>query len=598
MADTLNQMFQESVKRFTSYPALSSKVDGAYKAISYGQLGEMVRKFASGLAALGVQKGDRLALISENRPEWAIADLGIIHLGAINVAIYPTLPAGQVQYIVADSAARVLIVSDQKQLDKALEIQRNLPDLHIITMDCPADTAKGVITFGGVMKLGESSPMSAADFEQQWHNVLSDEWASIIYTSGTTGDPKGAILTHRNFISSVRSAQEILSFHPGEALLSFVPLNHVMGRLTEFYLSLSCGAMVAYVESLRHLKQNMRDVKPHYMILVPRVFEMIKEGLQQEIAETSLFRQRLFRWAMAVGNHRYHQVINRQRVSLKLKLQWWLADRVFFSKIRQRLGLERLRYFISGSAPLSKSTAEFFYALGMIILEGYGLTETAALVSVNRPNRLRLGTVGPTASYVEVKIAEDGEILVRGPNITQGYYNKPSETAEAIDQAGWFHTGDIGQFDSEGFLKITDRKKDLIVLANGKKVAPQPIENRLNESPYVSQAILFGDRQNSVTALIVPAFERVREWARQRPMTDDLEDKAQLTKHKSVNDLVKEEIHRLCTDLADYEKIRNFTLLEHELSLEKGELTPTLKVKRHVVKKRYGELIDAMYRGH
>ena len=596
MVDTLNQMFQESVRRFALSPALSSKIAGEYKAITYAEMGAKVHRFASGLVALGVQKGDRITLIAENRPEWAIADINMLHIGAINVAIFPTLPPGQVQYIVADSGSNIMLVSDRGQLAKALEVKRALPDLRIITMDCPADAANDVITFDDVMRRGEASPLSDADYEGRWRSVGPNDWATIIYTSGTTGDPKGAILSHYNFVSNVEAAQDVVTFQPGDVLLSFVPLNHVMGRLADYYLPLSCGATMAYVENLRRLRQNMEEVKPHYMILLPRVFEMFQKGVLRSVAKESPRKQEVFNWALSVGKRRCEWIQKRQGVSLLLAFQWWLADKLVFSRIRRRLGLQRLKLFISGSAPLPKARAEFFYAMGLTILEGYGLTETSPLVAVNRTHRIKFGTVGPPVKGVDVKITAEGEILVRGPNVMQGYYNMPKESAETVDADGWLHTGDIGEFDEDGFLKITDRKKNILVLANGKNVAPQPIENLLMQSPFISQIILLGDEQNIVTALIVPVFERVKGWVKERGISLGSIKDNELAQLTAVKRLIQDEIERLSGNLANFEKIHRFSLIDHEFTIESGEMTPTFKVKRRVIMEKYKDMIKAMYR--
>jgi long-chain acyl-CoA synthetase len=596
MADTLNRVFQDSVKKFAFSPALSSKIAGAYKALTYQEMSARVRAFASGLVALGVKRGDRIALLSENRPEWAIADIGIMHIGAVNVAIFPTLPPGQVRYIVNDSGAKIILVSDKSQLLKALEVKKELPDLRIITMDCPADATKGVATFDEVTRRGEASKFSDTDYNKLWQSARPDDWASIIYTSGTTGDPKGAILSHYNFTSNIEAAQDVLTLQPEDVLLSIIPLNHVMGRMADHYLPISCGATVAYIENLRRLKQNMTEIRPHYMVLVPRFFEMFQEGLLTSIAKEPFPKQKLFHWALSVGKRYFESVQEKESIPGFLAFQRWLADKLVFAKIRERLGLGRLKFFVSGSAPLPESTAEFFYSMGLKILEGYGLTETSPLIAVNRPHLLKLGTVGPPVKGVEVNIAEDGEILVRGPNVMQGYYNRPAETADTIDAERWFHTGDIGGFDEEGFLKITDRKKDLIVLANGKKVAPQPIENRLKESHYISQIVLLGDKKSTVTALVVPAFERVKKSLKEHDTIVSDEDNSEIAHQTDVNRLIRGEIQRLSDEFADYEKVHRFTLIDHEFTVESGEMTPTLKVKRRVVMERYRDLIDTMYR--
>jgi long-chain acyl-CoA synthetase len=593
MADTLNWMFQMSVEKFGDSPALSSKVAGKYRAITYRETALKVHALASGLVATGVEKGDRIALISENRPEWAIADLAIMHIGAINVAMFPTLPAGQVQYIIADSEARIIIVSDVKQLRKALEVKKTLPDLHIVTMDCPADPVNDVMNFNDVLKRGETSPLRDLDYEERWKSLQPDDWASIIYTSGTTGDPKGAILSHGNFASNVDAAKDIMTFHRGDVLLSFVPLNHAMGRLVDHYLPLSCGSMIAYVENLRRLRQNLGEVKPHYMLLVPRVLEMFHEGLAGNIAKEPPWKQRLFSWAISVG---LRSCEKKGAASPFLAFRWWLADKLVFSKIRDRLGLQRLKLFFSGGAPLPKAIAEFFSAMRLPILEGYGLTETSPLVAVTRPHSVKIGTVGPPVNGIEVRLDDDGEILVRGPNVMKGYFKKPEETAEAIDSEGWFHTGDIGEFDGDGFLKITDRKKNLLVLANGKKVTPQPIECRLLQSTYISQIILLGENRSAVTALIVPNFRSLGQWIKENSIGINPEDNREITQNHEVHRLIQDEIQRFSHDLADFERVHRFSLIDHEFTIENGELTPTLKVRRRVVREKYKDLIDAMYR--
>lgn len=591
MSTSINRIFYDSVRRYAAQPALLHKVEGKFQPMTYQELAERVRAFCAGLVALGVQKGDRIAMIAENRPEWAVADLGMLSLGAVNVPMFTTLPAPQVEYIVSDSGAKIVIVSDETQLKKALAVKANMPSVVIITMDCPADPAQKVITFDGVMQRGRSAPL--ADYDRRWQSVEPNDLASIIYTSGTTGDPKGAMLSHRNITSNIEASYDVLRFQPGEVLLSFLPLNHIFERMAGYYLPLSVGATIAYSEGPRRLALNIREVEPHYMMLVPRIYEMFQERMIEEVSKKTAKEQKMFYWALNVGKQVVARQQNKQPVPPFLALQRWLADKLVCSKVRNRLGLRRLRLFVSGGAPLPRDTAEFFTALGVTILEGYGLTETSPVVAVNRPEKYKFGTVGLPLRGVEVKIAEDGEICVRGPNVMLGYYNKPQETAEALDADGWFHTGDVGGFDEDGFLHITDRKKDLIVLANGKKVAPQPIENALKASPYISQLVLLGDRQSTVAALIVPAFERLKQFAQERGIPHDDGD---LLKHPEVNRLIREEIDRLSTHLADFEKIRRFALLDREFTIEDGEMTPTLKIRRRVVMEKYRDVIQGLYR--
>jgi long-chain acyl-CoA synthetase len=593
MVETLCQMFQESTRRFAEYPAMLRKVEKRFEPITYREMGVQVRKLATALLSLGIRKGDRVALLSENRPEWAIADFAILHIGAVNVGIFPTLPAGQVEYIVTDSGARCLIVSDREQLTKALSIRKSLPALRLISMNDVEPATDGVLSLGDLMRKAESVPLSDRAYEEHWRSVGPEDWASIIYTSGTTAEPRGAILSHWNFVSNYTSGREVIAFHPGDILLSFVPLNHVYGRIVDQYFAMSAGSTVAYVENLRRLRQNMAEVRPHYMVLVPRVLEMFQEGLLTAISKEPPFKQKLFNWALAKSKELAAPAQTGKRPSPVLLFQTWFGDRLVFRPIRARLGVDRLKLFFSGGAPLSKTTGEFFSAMGLSVMEGYGLSETSPLVAVNPRAKLKLGTVGLPIGGIEVRLADDGEILVRGPNVMQGYYKRPEETKETIDPEGWLHTGDIGEFDEDGYLTITDRKKNLIVLANGKKVAPQHLENRLLESPFISQVVIVGDEQNTVGALIVPAFERVKEWAEKQGLSTVAGEK--LASAPEVQRLIREEVQRLSGDFADYEKIRRFALLERELTVEAGELTPTLKIKRRVVVEKYKDLIDSLY---
>jgi long-chain acyl-CoA synthetase len=592
---TLPAMFQKSVTRFPDTPALMGKVKGVYRSKTYRQMAQEVREVAKGLISLGVKSKDHVALLSENRPEWATSDMALAHIGAVNVASFPNIPASQVEYIISDSGSRLIVVSPT-QLKKALEIRDRNTKLRIIAMNTPPNDATDIMTLDEVKRLGDHSPESDNEFERRVQETLPGDWASIIYTSGTTGNPKGVVLSHYNFVSNVEAAREVLHFQPGEILLSFVPLNHVMGRLADNYLPLSTGSTIAYVESLLRLRQNLQEVKPHYMLLVPRVLEIFHDSLLANISKEPAKRQRIFNWALSVGKECCDQMAKRWGVSFPKSVLWSVADLLVYRKIRSRLGIQRLKFFFSGGAPLPHQTAEFFCALRINIMEGYGLSETSPLVTVNPSGLLKYGTVGRPVRGVKVKLDDSGEILVRGPNVMQGYYNKPLDTAEAIDEDGWLHTGDIGQFDEDGYLRITDRKKNLIVLTNGKKVAPQPIENRLTESPYITHAIVLGDKRSTVAALLVPAYERIKDWVSSNGFAIDLDDKAALATHPEVVLLMKNEIERLLPDLADFEKIRKFSILSEELNIDNGSLTPTLKVKRDVLMERYKDVIDEMYR--
>lgn len=596
MAQTLPEMFRMSVDRFPEVPALMGSVKGKYHSITYGQMAEMVRSLGRGLIALGIMRMDHVGLLSENLPEWAVTDMALAHIGAVNVAIFPSIPPGQVKCIISDSGAKIIVVSGLAQLKKALEIRKENKHLRIISMEIPPEGIEGVVTFDELRKLGESSAYTDGEFEKRHREIRPDDWASIIYTSGTTGDPKGVILSHGNFVSNVISARKVLPFDRGDVLLSFVPLNHVMGRLADHYLPLSTGATVAYVENLLRLRQNLMEVKPHYMLLVPRVLQMIQEGIVAAVAQGPAVKQKIFNWALAVGKECYRELQEKKKPSPMKSLLWSWADRLVYKNIRSGLGLQRLRFFFSGGAPLPYATAQFFAALKINIMEGYGLTETSPLVTVNPSHLLKHGTVGLPIEGVEVKLAHDGEIFVRGPNVMKGYYNKPADTAEAIDPDGWLHTGDIGQFDEDGYLSITDRKKNLIILSNSKKIAPQAIENRLMESPFIAHAIIVGDGRATPAALLFPALDHLRDWATSNTAVVDLPDNSALAKHPRVASLIRSEIARLLPDLADFEKIRTFAIIDEELTVDNGALTPTLKVKKREILERYKDVIEEMYR--
>ncbi len=595
MPETLSGMFLESVRRYAARPALLCRRQGRYQTISYEELASQVRQFASGLSALGLRAGDRVALLAENRPEWVIADLATLALAAVDVPMFTSLPAPQVAFIVADSGATVLVVSDRSQLEKAVRVRQVCPDLTIVVMDGSGDPAGGVISWAEVMERGAAAPLNSAEYVARAEAVQSGDLASIVYTSGTTGDPKGVLLTHGNFLANLRSCQEVLRFAPDDVLLSVLPLNHVLERLAGYYLPLACGSAIAFAESLRRLRENLREIQPTYLILVPRLYQAFHEAIVDQVARLSPHRQRLFAWALQAGKRRLQASQAGHRPSLSVSLQWGLASSLVFRPLRQRMGFSRLRYFVSGGAALAPATEQFFHALGLPILEGYGLTEASPVVSVNRPGRLRLGTVGPPLPGVELRLSPAGEVLIRGANVMQGYWRRPQETAEALDAEGWLHTGDLGELDEAGYLRLTDRLKDLLVLSSGKNVAPQPIENVLLASPYLAQIVLLGDRRPYVTALIVPSVPRLQEWARRQspPLP---EDPTFLLQSEPVRRLIRQELDRLCSDLADFEKVRGFALLDHEFSIESEELTPTMKVRRRVVAERYAELIRGMYR--
>ncbi len=570
---------------------LISKVNGVWKPIPAADFGFTVRALSLGLNGLGVQPGDRVAILSENRPEWAMADYATLCAGAWSVPIYPTLPAGQIAPLLNDCGAKAIFVSTLEQLGKVLTIRSQCSTLdHVILIDGNPPAEPGYTTFHAVVDRGRPTlEMSPEVFTQRAGRVKSEDVATIIYTSGTTGEPKGAMLTHSNLVSNAMGGCAIIPFTADSVALSFLPLSHVFERMLD-YAYLYRTVSIAYAESIDKLAANFQEVNPHFFGAVPRVYEKVHAKIMAKADAGSPIKRKIFAWAVAVGRERVPYVTEGKPLPSGLARKAKIADALVFKKIRHALGAN-FRFAVSGGAPLSKGLAEFFVGAGVAIYEGYGLTETSPVITVNGPGRWRLGTVGRVIRGVEVKIAADGEILTRGPHVMKGYFNKPQATAEAIDAEGWFHTGDIGHLE-DGFLAITDRKKDLIVLAGGKKAAPQPIENELKKSPYVALPIVIGDRQKFLATLIVPNFERLREWA--ASSAQDVRWDA-IDAHPGIRALFQREIDAYNAEKPHHEQIRAFALLPSDLTIEDGSITPTLKVKRRILEDRYQSLIERMY---
>ena len=579
-------MFEAAVQHYGNKPALAHKTEGdTYLDISYTELDASVAAFSKGLNALGVQKDDRVAILSENRPEWAITDFGSLKVGAVTVPMFSTLTAAQVGYILKDSGAKIICVSTEKQLEKVSAIRDEVPTLEqIIIFDTIEDKIpEGVIQFKAVCELaGEASDGA----------VSEDDIATIIYTSGTTGNPKGVMLTHANFISNVEACKSLIDVSETDVLLSFLPLSHVFERLGGHYVPLFSGAKIAYAESTFTVAQNMKEVAPTVMLSVPRLYETMHERILRAVQEGSSLKQKIFHWGVSVGSAVSSAIQQGKKPSAILQLQQNIANKLVFAKLKEATG-GRLRFFVSGGAALPQSIAEFFHAAGILILEGYGLTETSPVISMNHPGKWKFGTVGAQVPGIEVQIAEDGEILTRGPHVMKGYFNNEAATAEVIDGEGWFHTGDIGIIDADGFVKITDRKKNIIVLSNGKNVAPQPIESELVRSPFISQVMVVGSERKNLAALIVPNFDALKAWASENGI--ETADLPAMLQTREVQQHIQSEIRSRLTDFADFEQVRRFTLLEKEFSQEDDEMTPTLKLKRNVIIEKYSDAINGMY---
>ena len=592
---TLCDLFYFSVDTFKKPDHLRFKKGGVWHDVSSEEFRRTAEELSMGLRALGVERGDRVAILSENRPEWAYADIATLILGSVDTPIYSTLTPPQVLYILNDAEAKVIFVSNAAQAKKVAEIRAQAPHLrHVIRMD--PEPIEGTLSFEEVRGLGRRALETDKDaVRNRAREVKAEDLATLIYTSGTTGDPKGVMLTHWNLVSNVTSSLKAFEgISPSDVALSFLPLCHVFERMGGYYVMLRKGATIAYAEGVDKVPENMLEVKPTLMLSVPRLYEKMYQRVNEKVANDPPARQKIFRWALGVGRELFRHQVNRTEPGFLLKLKGAVADRLVFSKIKARTG-GRLRLFVSGGAPLSREIAEFFGATGLLILEGYGLTETSPVICVNSPDRMKPGSVGPAIEGVEVKIAEDGEILTRGPHVMKGYFKKPEATAEVIDKDGWFHTGDIGVIDPEGFLVITDRKKDILVTSGGKNIAPQPIENRLKANKFFAEVVMVGNKRNFPAALVVPNFETLEKWAKDKGIAfksrDELATRPEVILH------YKELIATLTTDLAQFEKIKRIALLAREFSLEAGELTPTLKVKRRVVENKYQDLIDQMYEG-
>ena len=573
--------------------ALNHKVGDSWVNISAEQFVERVTNAALGLAELGVKPGDRVALLSENRPEWSIADLAILSLGAINVPIYTTQAVDQIRYILTDSGTRAIFISNKRLFKHAENATEGLDFLEKIIFFEP-DASEGVArstTLDAMETKGrERARNKPTAFDAYLKAIRPDDLATIIYTSGTTGEPKGVMLTHSNFISNVLSITAGLPISSTDIALSVLPLSHIFER-SGFYIFCYNGVSVYYTASFDQVGENLREVRPTVMTAVPRLFEKVYHRIVKKGFSQKGWKRRVFINSLEVGQKYAELKDKRGRIWPKLAVQQKLADRLVFSKWREGVG-GRLRYFVSGGAPLSPALSYAFLAAGIPILQGYGATETC-IVSANRPENNKVGSVGLPFDGIEVKIAEDGEILLRGDNVMRGYYGHPEETASVLS-GGWFSTGDVGHVDKHGHLYITDRKKDLFKLSNGKYVAPQQIESLLKQSEFVSQVVVVGAGRKQPAALIVPEWEAVRQ-ALSAAGEDSSGDRDSLSKSPAAIKLVQGDVAQITRDLADYERIRRIALLPEEFTIDKGELTPTLKVKRRVIDEKFGGVIEELY---
>jgi long-chain acyl-CoA synthetase len=590
---TLHRMYMNRIAEGGDSVRYMVPGDRGYTPVTFRQVGDAAREIALGLMALGLSKGDRVAILATTRLEWCLADIGSTLGGFVTVPIYPSNLPDQVEYILAHSRARAVFVEDEPQYNKVAGVRSRLPHLaSVVMMTGGVEGKEGASTFAALRERGKAHGSSnPGSLEARAEEILPTDDLTIIYTSGTTGPPKGVVTRHSNYAFNVTSALEAVNVPKGAMFLQFLPLAHSLGRL-EHFLAFDAMAVSSFARSLQTVAEDLAAVRPEIMVSVPRLYEKFYARVLAKVEEDGGLKKAIFEWALGVGREasRCRQQGGEPQGLLAVKNR--IADKLVFQKIRARMG-GRLRFFISGGAPLSREIAEFLHAIGVLILEGYGLTETSTVTTVNRLERYKFGTVGKALPGTEIRIAADGEILVRGKHIFREYFNDPAATREAIEPDGWFHTGDIGALDEEGFLRITDRKKDIIVTSGGKNIAPQNLENLLKNDRYVSQAFVFGDRKKYLTALLTLSPEEIVAWAAKQGIPDRSVEA--LAKHPQVLQLMRERVDEVNRGLASFEQVKKFAVLETDFSQETGELTPTLKVRRKVVIEKYGRILDDLY---
>ena len=566
-----------------------------WRSTTYRQTWEWITQVAMGLKHLGIGDGDAVCIMSRTRPAWLTADIGAMSLGAITCPIYPSSEPGQVAYVINNVQARAVFVENLQQYAKIEKVRAECPTLEqIIVIDDRGKLPAGAASFDDIFDLADCEPGELREWEEAWREFTRDKVATIVHTSGTTANPKGVVLTHGNILHNFEAGIQAVDFNEDDLFLSFLPLSHMTERAAGQVVPLGRGCTIAYAEpAIERLAANMAEVRPTVMVAVPRLYERLYARVLSTVEASPALRQRIFFWAQGLGSRHYQNHVDGVADSWWLRVQLRVADRLVFHKIRERTG-GRVRYFVSGGAPLSREVGEFFYAMGMLILEGYGLTETAPLLSINRPHDFKFGTVGPPVAATQVKIdPETGEILARGPQIMQGYLNQPEETARVIEPDGWFHTGDIGELDEVGRIRITDRLKNIIVLANGKNVAPAPMEIAMLTSRYIAQAVVLGDQQPYTGVLLAPDFEELGRWAAANDLAEMPPE--QLVEERSVQKMLEKEVRDKVAEFANYERPRRVALLPRLLTEEEGELTPSLKVKLRVVRERWASKVGYLF---
>lgn len=591
-------MLHRTVERFHDKDAFMWKENGNYERMTYGVFWEKIQHFALGLLHIGIKKDDKIAIISNSNPMWGISDFAIASIGAVSVPIYPTIPSEQVDYIINNTDVTTAIVEDEKQVEKLVNGNSALENIIIMYPRGDFYPSENYFAFSMVENFGKDR--HDVSWEQNWSNLDKENLLTIINTSGTTGKPKGAMLTHGNILANIEGVQFwLVELLPEDVTLSYLPISHVFERLAGHFLPLSIGSTIGYAENIQTIPQNLKEIRPTVFTSVPRLFEKVYTQVQEEIKNGSALKRKIFNWALSLGEEKYSyylnanvdQFLSQRYLPEKFYRKWKRADKLVFQKIKEQLG-GRIRGLVSGGGTLNPEIARFFWALDIPILEGYGLTETSPIISANPMIRGKVGTVGKVLPNLEVKIADDGEVLVRGPSITKGYYNNPDETKKSFED-DWFKTGDIGELDEDGYLKIIDRKKRLLVLSTGMNVAPQPIENAINESGYISQSLVIGDNRKYVICLVNPDYENLIPWANKNGIT--VRTREEISQHHLVKELLENEVRKLTKKFTNYAQPKKVIVIGKEWTIDGGELTPKLSLKTNVIEKRYNTLIEKVY---
>ncbi len=587
------EMLASTVKKHANKTAFLAKQEGVYMPLTYGEFWERIKCFANGLLQLGIKANDKIAIISNSNPMWGISDFSIASIKAVSVPIYPTIPPEQVAYIVENIGIRYAIVENSEQYEKLLDAGVALEKIIMMYPDLPSDC----LTFTEVEALGE---LENPDWEEMWRGIDRDQLLTIMNTSGTTGNPKGVMLTHGNILTNIEGVQFwVVELVPEDVSISYLPLSHIFERLAGHYLPLSIGVTIGYAESIETIPDDLQEIKPTVLTSVPRLFEKVYTQIINQMNNSSALKQKIFNWAISVGEEKYEHYLktnfddylSQNYLPKGLHRKWKLADKLVYQTIKAKLG-GRLRGVVSGGGTLNPEIAKFFWALDIPLMEGYGLTETSPIISTNPMVRSKAGTVGRVLPNLEVKIADDGEILVKGPSITQGYYNDPEETAESFI-GEWFKTGDIGDFDEDGYLRILDRKKRLLVLSTGMNVAPAPIESSINESVYIGQSIVVGDNEKYVIALVNPEFETLIPWAEKKGVNTT--NKEALCSDPVVVKMITKEVTRLTKKFTNYAQPKKIVIISDVWSVDSGEVTPKLSLRTNIIEDKYADIIEETY---